>query len=489
VGALLLPPFINLGYYKARYLPLVEEALQRKVDVEEVRLRIVPSPAIRLTALKVSDNPAFSKEPFFTAKQVRLKLKFWPLLKGQFLIDEFVVEKPVVNLLKQPDGTFNFADLGKKKGAGAEKRTDKESGQKSREPVKLSELIPALVRIEDGDVTLQTKGQKPLRVQGIDLSLRDFATARPFPYRIALKLPGLKPISLEGHLQYDESRAALHLKENHLKIEDVDFAVTGSVTDLTAVPRVNLSLANGSFDTKPIIQALSESGLTPKQLEISGPMGFKASLAGPSNALTAKINAELKGLKVNDKRAFQGTVIGHVTLALTLGGEAPPARALVGNGQLTAKDGALTNVDLISKVQTITGLIGLPADQRSGATTFKTLEAEFTVGGGTAEFKRLFLNGPVMEALGGGKMALESTALDIALDVALSAEASARTGSGNAATFFKDERGRTVVPLKMTGPVKSPSVKPDAEKLARKGFGRFLEQKKGELFERFFKRK
>jgi hypothetical protein len=218
-------------------------------------------------------------------------------------------------------------------------------------------------------------------------------------------------------------------------------------------------------------------------------MGFKASLAGPSNALTAKINAELKGLKVNDKRAFHGTVVGHVTLALTLGGEAPPARALVGNGQLTAKDGALTNVDLISKVQTITGLIGLPADQRGGATTFKTLEAEFTVGGGTAEFKRLFLNGPVMEALGGGKMALESTALDIALDVALSAEASARTGSGNAATFFKDERGRTVVPLKITGPVKSPLVKPDAEKLARKGFGRFLEQKKGELFERFFKRK
>src|SRR3970040_2009927 len=84
VGALLLPPFINLGYYKARYLPLVEEALQRKVEVEEVRLRIVPSPAIRLSALKVSDNPAFSKEPFFTAKQVRLKLKFWPLLKGQF---------------------------------------------------------------------------------------------------------------------------------------------------------------------------------------------------------------------------------------------------------------------------------------------------------------------------------------------------------------------------------------------------------------------
>ncbi|MGH7831906.1 MAG: AsmA family protein, partial [Candidatus Binatia bacterium] len=479
--------FINLGYYKAQYLPLVEEALQRKVDVGEVRLRIVPSPAIRLSALQISDNPDFSKEPFFTAGQVRLRLKFWPLLKGQFQIEEFVLEKPVVNLVKQPDGTFNFADIGEKKGE-AEKKGDKEGAQKDRQSVRLSELIPAQVGIEQGVVTLRTKGQKPLTVQRIDVALEDFNTARPFPYRIALHIPGLKPIALDGPLRYDESRGALEIRENRLKVQDVPFTVSGSVTELTSVPRVNLSLANGGFETKPIIQALSESGLTSKELEISGPMGLNASLAGSSNALTSKINVEFKGLKVKDKRALEGTVVGSTALTLPLGGEASPVRALRGNGQVTAKDGTLTNVDLISKIQTITGLIGLPADQSRGATTFKTLQTEFTLAGGVAEFKRLFLDSPAMEALGAGKMTLESPTLDVGLDVALSPEVSARAGSGKAATFFKDERGRIVVPLKVTGPVKAPAVKLDTEKAVRKGAGRLFEQKKGELLERLFKR-
>ncbi|MBI2149917.1 MAG: AsmA family protein [Acidobacteria bacterium] len=485
---LLVPPFIDLGAYKARYLPVVEEALQRKVDVGEVRLRIVPSPAIRLSRLNVSDNPAFSKDPFFTAQQVRLQLRLWPLLKGQFHIDEFIVEKPVIHLLKQPDGTFNFADIGKKK-PGAQKRAEKEGGQKTKGPNKLSELIPAHVRIEEGDITLQTKGQKPLRVQGIDVLVKDFTAGRPFPYRVALRLPGFKPIKLEGPLQYDESRASLQLRENHLTAENVDFAVNGTVSDLTGIPRMNLALNNSGFETKPIFQALSGLGLTPKELEISGPLGLKANLTGPSNALTSQVNTEFQGLKVNDKRAFHGTVAGHATIVLPLGGKGPLDQALRGNGQVTATDGALTNVDLISKIQTLTGLAGMPADRGRGATTFRTFQTEFALAGGTAEFKRLFLESPVMEALGAGKMTLQSPSLDLAVEAALSPEISARAASGRAATFFKDNRGRIVVPLKITGPVKSPAVVPDAQKLARKGAGQLLEQKKGELFERLFKRK
>jgi hypothetical protein len=94
-----------------------------------------------------------------------------------------------------------------------------------------------------------------------------------------------------------------------------------------------------------------------------------------------------------------------------------------------------------------------------------------------------------MEAQGNGKMTLESPKLDVALDVALAPDVSARAGSGKAATFFKDDKGRVVVPLKITGPLAQPSVNPDTEKLVKKGAGQLLEQKKGELLDRLFKRK
>ena len=485
---LLLPPFIDLGAYKARFLPLVEDSLQRKVDVGEVRLRIIPTASIRISSLKVSDNPAFSQEPFFTAQHIKLQLKFWPLLTGQLQVDELILEKPAINLVKQPNGIFNFADIGKKKDR-AEKKEKKERLPKTKEPVKLSELIPARFRIEEGNITFQTKGQKPLQIRAVDFSLRDFSTNHPFPYRVALSLPGLKPIALEGHLSYQESGAILTLKENHLKAQDLDFAVNATVSDLTGVPQLNLTLANDGFEVKPILQLLSAADITPKELEVSGPMGLRVAVTGPSNSVASRVNAQFKGLKVNDSRAFKGTVTGEILLSLPLGGEPPATQSLRGNGELAAKDGALTNVDLIEKIQQITGLIGVPNEQRSGATTFKSLETDFTLGGGIADIKRLYLDSPTMEVQGGGKMTLAAPSLDLRIEVAVSPEISTRAGSGKAATFFKDDQGRIVVPLRIKGPVKRPSVNPDTEKLIKKGMGQLLEKGKGSFFERLFKRR
>jgi uncharacterized protein involved in outer membrane biogenesis len=489
VAIVLIPPLIDLSAYKGRYLPLVEQALQRKVDVGEIHLRIVPSPAIRLSRISVLDNPAFSKEPFFTAQSVSLRLRLRPLLKGKVQVEEFIVEKPAVNLVKKPDGTFNFADIAKKKEEVA-KKEKKEAAPRPKEAARLSQLIPALLRVNDGAITLQTEGQKPLQINGIDVSLKDFSANHSFPYRVALKAPGLKPISLEGELRYQETPSTLTLKDSRLKAEGVDFGVSGAVADLTEAPKVNLSLANDNFDIKPIVQLLVTAAIVPKEIEALGPVGLRVALAGPSNNLLSQIQVSLKGLKVNDSRAFKGTVAGEIDLTAPLGGDAPMARKIHGNGRLGAKDGELTNVDLVKKIEQITGLIGMSKQERGGATTFKRLETEFALAGGVAEIKRIYLQSPVMETQGNGKMNLEPPTQDMALETALAAEVSARVGSSKATTFFKDSQGRLVVPLKITGPAKSPSVNLDSAKLLKKGPGQMLEERgKGSVLDRLFKRK
>ena len=385
---------------------------------------------------------------------------------------------------------FNFTGLGQKKGEREKKKASaEEKNPKTGAPVRLSELVPARVRIEDGEVTLQSNDQKPVKVQGIDLSIEDFSTGQSFPYRAALRLPGLKPVVLEGLGSYSESEASFSLKENRLKVQGVDFAVNGAVTRLTAAPQADLTLSNAAFETKPIFQLLSETGLMPKGSEISGPMGLRVSVKGPFDRMTASVNIDLKKLQVNDPRAFKGVLTGKVQLSLPLGGKAPVAQLLQGSGKVTAQDGVLTNVDLLSKIQLLTGIIGVPGDQSRGATTFKSLESEFTLGGGIVEFQRLFLASPLLEARGGGKMALSPPSLDLSIETALSPEISARAGSGKATTFFKDDQGRLVTPLKVRGPVNRPSVDLDKEKLVRKGLGQLLERGPGQLFERFFKKK
>src|SRR4030095_13912883 len=147
---LIVPHFVDLGLFKRTYLPLVEEALNRRVDVGEVRLSLVPTPSIRLSKLRVSDSAAFSDNTFFSAQQVQLRVKFLPLLKGRFEVTELILDKPVFNLLKQADGTFNYADIANKKTPASNRREAKKKSEGMRaHDAAVPLLIPSTMRVRD----------------------------------------------------------------------------------------------------------------------------------------------------------------------------------------------------------------------------------------------------------------------------------------------------------------------------------------------------
>src|SRR5207247_4848191 len=77
----MVPAFVDLGIFKRTYLPIIEEALHRRVDVGEVRLSLIPTPSIRLSSLKVSDNPAFQDNTLFVATQLLLTLTIWYMIR------------------------------------------------------------------------------------------------------------------------------------------------------------------------------------------------------------------------------------------------------------------------------------------------------------------------------------------------------------------------------------------------------------------------
>jgi AsmA protein len=483
------PHFVDLGLFKRTYLPLVEEALNRRLDVGEVRLSLVPTPSIRLSNLKVFDPPAFAENTFFSAEQVRLRLKLWPLLKGRFEVTELLLDKPVFNLLKQPDGTFNYSDIATKKPppAGTRRETRKKSeAAKPAEMATVPVLIPQNVSIKDGQINLLTQGRAPVNIKGIDLSLKEFSSDAPFPFKASFNYPGLRTISLEGELDYQEEKSLLELKNNRLTIQDLTLPVQGGVSNLFTAPRVNLNLKSDNVDAGKIFQILSVFSLAPRDTEISGPMSLNLNVNGPSNSLVTQIRGLFKDVKVTGKRAVKGNLSGEVSMRLPLGAGSVSKR-LQGNGKLVARDGELTNVDLINKIERVTGMIGLSKDERRQATTFKTLEADFILGGGYAEFTRLYLINPQMEVSGHGTMTLEQPTLDLALSTALSPQASARTTHAKISTFFRDKQGRVVVPLKVTGPVENPSVNLHAEKLVEAGLPQNAEKGFSSFFKRLFR--
>ena len=76
VGALLLvtviavPTFVDLGRFKSTYLPWLEETLQRRVDLAEARLTLLPRPSIKVSRVKISAGPSLRAEDFFTAQEL-----------------------------------------------------------------------------------------------------------------------------------------------------------------------------------------------------------------------------------------------------------------------------------------------------------------------------------------------------------------------------------------------------------------------------------
>ena len=485
---LIVPAFVDLGIFKRTYLPLIEEALGRRIDVNEVRLSLLPAPSIKLANLTVSDGPAFPDNTFFAAQQLRMRLKLWPLLRGRFEVTEFILEKPVINLLKRPDGTFNYADLAGKKIPLTKKveRKVKSAPVKAAEPVAIPLLLPTRMRIKDGQLNLETKGQKPVHISGIDLSLEEFSTERPFPYRASFDYPGLKQVSLEGQISYRAEQGTMTFTKNLLKAQDLTLPIDGTISSLTTTPRVQLSSVIERIDAKPVFQLLAVFGLAPPATEVSGPMSLWLSVNGPSNHLVTEVRGQFFDVRVDGKRALKGNLSGDVTLKLPFGA-GPPTRRLQGSGKLVARDGELTNVNLIKKVQRVTGMIGLTKAQGNEVTTFKTLEGEFTIANGIAEFTRLYLTNAQMEVTGNGTLTLEQPMLNMAVETALLTAPAGRLGRGRAPAIFKDAKGRFVVPLKITGALENPAVDLDTTKLAEKGSFQGIEKRLGSFFKQLYR--
>ena len=487
---LVAPHFIDLGLFKRTYLPRLEEALNRRLDVGEVRLNLIPTPSIRMSDLKVFDNsPAQTGNTSFSVQQVRLRLRLWPLLKGRFEVSELVLDKPIFNLITRSGGTANDSDIAEKKpppGARRETRRRDEAPKASLDAPVAPLFIPGNIRVRDGQLNLISTGRTPVSIKSVDVSLRDFSTNLPFPFRASFSYPGLKTISLTGELVYQEQKALLELRNNVLKVHDLTLPLQGSIGNLSTTPRFNLTLRSNDVEAMLVLQILSVIGVAPGNTEVSGPMDLSMSIAGPPNNLVTEARGLFKGVKVQGRRALRGTLTGEASMRLPIGA-GPVSRHLQGNGKLVARNGELTHLHLIKKIERVTARLGFSKDEQRQATTFQTMEADFIVRGGRTEFTRLYLINPQMEVNGSGTLTIEQPTLDMTASAALSRQASMRAGRGRMATFFKDKYGRIVVPLKVVGPLENPSVDLNAGKLAETGLPQNAEKGFSSFFKRLFR--
>ena len=86
--------------------------LGRSVSLGKMHLSIFPSRFV-VDKATITDDAKFNTErPFVQVQQLGVSLRLWPLLQKSVEIDSLYLQRPVVELIKNQAGKWNFSTLG-----------------------------------------------------------------------------------------------------------------------------------------------------------------------------------------------------------------------------------------------------------------------------------------------------------------------------------------------------------------------------------------
>src|SRR4029077_6651805 len=121
--AVVLPFVIDANRFRPEIESSLNTALNRKVDIGNIRLSIL-SGGVTVENIAISDDPSFNTGPFLKAKSLSVNLELLPLIFSRAIhVTGLTIDQPNVTLLRSPAGTWNFSTLGARqtqtKNAGA----------------------------------------------------------------------------------------------------------------------------------------------------------------------------------------------------------------------------------------------------------------------------------------------------------------------------------------------------------------------------------
>jgi uncharacterized protein involved in outer membrane biogenesis len=169
-------------------LDQAQQALKRKVSVGDVEVILLNGIGVRFNNFTMSDDPTYSSDDFVRAKDLQINLKLWPLLWGRVQVKRAILHDPVISLVRNTNGDFNFSTIAKKE---KEKDKDKDKHEAKEHTAKESSpgLLISLVDVSGGEVRYRDqKEHTDLQLQQVDLKLDNVEGDGSFSVRLAVAL-------------------------------------------------------------------------------------------------------------------------------------------------------------------------------------------------------------------------------------------------------------------------------------------------------------
>lgn len=295
VGLILLliaaPYFVSVDHYRPAIESAASSALGRQVTVGRLRVSV-----LRRTAtaddVSIADDPAFSRDAFLQAKDVRVGVELLPLLfSHRVRVTSITVVEPQLHVLRASPYKWNFASIGvRPKGlASGPPATDASTA--------LQDFTVVNLRVENGKLTVGSAASKvpEQSYEDINLEAPRVSVTSAFPVAVDLRTSGAGKITLEGTAGPIDSKGDSKgnsnadskvdskgdsKSESGVTVESVVVHLKFHATDVPAkgmeglLSTLNISLPSGAAFQRGSINADMTVDGALGHLVANGPVGF-----------------------------------------------------------------------------------------------------------------------------------------------------------------------------------------------------------------------
>lgn len=446
VALLLLPLFINVDSFRPDVEKKLSEALGRQVHIGKITASIFSGGA-EADNISISDDPAFSKQPFLQASAFQIGLQLMPLIfSRQLKVTSLTIKSPDILLLKNGAGKWNYSSLGNS-AQNAKTQPAPSSGGSSASDFSVDKF-----EIQNGKIRVaQTSGRsvgKEHTYDKVNLVAHNISTTSVVPFELSAALPGGGSLELQGQAgplsQQDAARTPLDAK---LTLKHTDLAATGllgsglgGMVDFNGNVksdghRIESSgkadanslkvVAGGSPARRPVtLDYKSSYGLDSDTGTINANVHTGGSTANANGTLNARgedtiahVKVDAKNMAVNDVEGLlpafgvnlpSGASLQGGTINMNLDAEGPFDRLVI-NGPVSITETHLTGYNLTSKLGAIAAFTGIKS---TNDTEIKTLSSAVRVAPEGTQASNILLDMPTIGQLTGNGTISNSQQLD-----------------------------------------------------------------------------
>jgi len=299
-----VPVLLNGDRYRPKAISYLEESTGKRVEIGRLTVTFSPNLTVHVEDFGVKSPPLFPPSYILKVARIDVQIDPWPLLHRQIVIRSVVLEQPVINLVSDPDGPWNFENPGAK-----------------NKPTSFPIGVISLVKIKRGHIIvsnlLPSDAAGPVFFEAHEVSseLENVnADAITDPASTTLDGQGtLKAALLRfGSIEAKDLSSNIRLQARQVFFTDVETETYGGHT--SGQLSIKLSGKNASF----------KSHATMKRIDMAHLLSAFQNARGK---MTGKMDGELK-------------IAGEIEHSLH------PLAGLHGSGHLTVRDGQVPSLKL-----------------------------------------------------------------------------------------------------------------------------------------------